>query len=549
MKLKQPMAIVTFILSFLISLLITACQTPLSSQTHSSDTLTVQILALNDFHGALLPPNNGSIGGIAHIATLIKQLRAENVNTIVVGSGDLVGGSPLLSAMFNDEPTITALNAIGMDVSVVGNHEFDKGKSELLRKQFGGCHPKTGCLANQPFNGAKFQYLAANVINQDTGKSLFPEYYIKHIAGVDIAFIGVVLEGAPTIISRSGTNGLVFQNEVQHINRLVKQLRQQGIKNIGVLLHEGASQSPSANDINGCEGISGKAISILNQLDSAVDFVLSGHTHKFYNCVVNHIPLISGQSNGVILSQLLLSIDKKNHQIINIIATNILVDDNKYPADKSMTELIHHYQVQSDQIANRILGQLSGDLPRDLSHDGDSLLGKVVTDAQLYAASASNQGAAQIALTNSGGIRAPLMAGQISYNDIYTVQPFSNQLVTKTLTGQQIKNLLEQQWQADRTRIMAVSHGFYYQWDDSKPMGSKVVASSMKLNNRKLDMQAKYRVVANEFLAEGGDNFTEFTKGTHPIYSSVLDNESLMKYVQKHSPLAVPSDSRIKRIR
>lgn len=539
MKLISQFCIIGLLSSFMLA----GCK-----PVETSEPMTIQVLAMNDFHGALLPPNKGETGGIAHMATLINELRVANPNTIVVGSGDLVGASPLLSAMFNDEPTIEALSAIGMEASVVGNHEFDKGKAELLRKQNGRCHPTSGCFNNKPFNGAQFKYLAANVIDTDTNKSLFPEYYIKNFDGVDIAFIGVVLEGAPVIISPSGTRGLTFENEAVTINRIVKELQAKGIHNIGILLHEGATQTePSKDDINSCSGISGKAIDIVSQLDQEVDFVLSGHTHKYYNCVINDIPLVSGQSNGVILSQVLLSVDKQNKEIMDVKVNNILVDNQKYAADEKLTALIEEYQVKAEQVSSQVVGQLAEDLNKNLTTHGDSLLGRVIADGQLYVAAEPGQGDAQIAFINSGGIRAPLAGGEVTYNDIYTVQPFSNMVVTKTLTGQQLKNLLEQQWDRVRPQVMPVSTGFYYEWDDSQPAGSKVIVSSMKLNGVPLDMNGKYRVAANEFLAEGGSYFTEFSKGTDPVYS-LVDNESIVKYFMDNSPISTPTDIRVRKV-
>lgn len=546
MKLRNNL----FIVLLLTCLTIVGCKPDnnKASLPEQQANVTIQVLALNDFHGALLPPNGGNSGGIAYVATLIEQLKVDNPNTIVVGVGDLIGASPLLSAMFNDEPTIEAMNLIGMEASPVGNHEFDKGKAELLRKQNGGCHPTTGCFNVTPFDGAKFQYLAANVVDTETGQTLFPSYYIKDFDGIKLAFIGLTLEGTAAIVSPSGTKGLRFENEVVVINNLVKELQSQGIYNIAVLLHEGASQSDTSKDINGCDGINGKAVDIVNQLDKEVDFVLSGHTHKYYNCVINDIPFVSGQSNGQILSQVVLSIDGQSKKIIAVETNNILVDNQKYAANPALTALIEDYQVRADKAARQVVGQLEEGLTKALTEHGDSLLGRLIADAQLYVTSAPDQGSAQIAFTNSGGIRAPLAGGEITYNDVYTVQPFSNIMVTKTLTGQQLKDLLEQQWDRSRPQVMPASRGFYYEWDDTQPAGSKVIASSMKLNGVAINMDGQYRVAANEFLAEGGSHFTEFSKGTDAVYS-LLDNESVVKYFQDNSPVSTPLDIRVNKVK
>ncbi|ENU1225170.1 metallophosphoesterase [Providencia rettgeri] len=286
----------------------------------NTDTVKVQVIGINDFHGALQAPGDGKLGGIESIATLVNQLRAQNDKTIVVGAGDLVGASPLLSSMFYDEPTIEALSAIGMETSAVGNHEFDKGKEELLRKQNGGCHPTAGCVGKDSFSGADFNYLAANVIVKETGETLFPSYFIKEFDGVPMAFIGLTLEGTPAIVTPSGTAGLEFKNEVETINNQVKLLKSQGINSIGVLIHEGATQQvdTKVKDINRCDNIKGPIVDIVKQLDSAVDFVVSGHTHQAYNCEINGMTVISAQSNGTLLSQLNIEIDRSTKDIVSI---------------------------------------------------------------------------------------------------------------------------------------------------------------------------------------------------------------------------------------
>lgn len=550
-----------YFIAAIVGLLLTGCDTDSSKSSTPSTTSTitqspnaaepstinVRVLALNDFHGALQAPGKGELGGIESIATLMAQQRQQQPNNIVVGVGDLVGASPLLSAMFYDEPTIAAMNAIGMEASVVGNHEFDKGKAELRRKQQGGCHPTAGCFGAHPFAGAQFSYLAANVIDIDSGKTLFPAYYIKTFDTIPVAFIGVVLEGAPSSITPSGVAGLTFKDEVETINQLVAELTAKNIQSIGVLLHEGATQQSDAKDINGCEDIKGNAVDIVKQLDKSVDFVLSGHTHKFYNCMIEGIPLISGQNNGLMVSEIDLTIDKQSRDVVAVNAKNIAVETKQYQKDPALTQLLSEYEKIAEPIANQKIGQLLTSVDKTLTENGDSLLGNLIADGQLYVASQAGQGDAQIAFMNSGGIRAPLKAGDIRYNDIYTVQPFSNMLVTKTLTGQQLKDLLEQQWTRSRPQVMPVSKGFYYEWDAAKPAGERVIASSMKLNGQAIDKQGYYRVAANEYLALGGSDFSVFNQGTDGVYS-LADNEALMKYFRDNSPIAVPTDIRIKKV-
>ncbi|MGO2346815.1 MAG: bifunctional metallophosphatase/5'-nucleotidase, partial [Providencia sp.] len=413
----------------------------------TNDNLKVQVIGINDFHGALQAPGDGELGGIESIATLINQLRAENNKTIVVGAGDLVGASPLLSSMFYDEPTIEALSAIGMETSAVGNHEFDKGKEELLRKQNGGCHPTAGCVGKDSFAGADFNYLAANVIVKETGNTLFPAYFIKEFDGVPVAFIGLTLEGTPAIVTPSGTAGLEFKNEVETINKQVQLLKAQGINSIGVLIHEGATQQidTKKKDINRCDNIQGPIVDIVKQLDGAVDFVVSGHTHQAYNCEINGKTVISAQSNGTLISQLNIEIDRKTKDIVSIDAKNIPVETKRYEKNPELTTFVQKYERISLPIAQQVMGTLNGSADKKLSPAGDSTLGKIIADGQLYSASSKEAGGAQIAFMNSGGIRADLKAGELTYGDIFTVQPFSIVIVTQSLTGAQIKLALEQQ--------------------------------------------------------------------------------------------------------
>lgn len=518
--------------------------------TKQSDTVKVQVIGINDFHGALQAPGDGKLGGIESIATLVKQLKAENDNTIIVGAGDLVGASPLLSSMFYDEPTIEALSAIGLETSAVGNHEFDKGKIELLRKQNGGCHPTAGCVGKESFAGADFNYLAANVIVKETGETLFPSYYVKKFDGVPMAFIGLTLEGTPAIVTPSGTAGLEFKNEAETINQQVKLLKAQGIRSIGVLIHEGATQQvdTKVKDINRCDNIKGPIVEIVKQLDADVDFVVSGHTHQAYNCDINGKKVISAQSNGTLLSQLNIEIDRKTKDIVSINAKNIPVETSRYEKDPQLSRFIQNYERISKPIAEQVMGTLSAPADKKLAAGGDSTLGKIIADAQLYVAATPDAGGAQIAFMNSGGIRADLKAGELTYGDIFTVQPFSNVVVTQSLTGAQIKQALEQQWDRERPQVMPVSHGFYYEWDDSRAVGDKVIASSMKLNGKPIDMKKNYRVAANEFLATGGSRFSAFKQGKDRIYS-LPDNEALMKYFKDNSPIQLPTDERIKKVK
>lgn len=532
------------LLPIVLALTAAGCTTKPADDT--ANRVDVRVLALNDFHGALKAPGPNQPGGIEHMATLLKELKQENPNNIVVAAGDMIGASPLLSSMFHDEPSIEALSLAGLEATSVGNHEFDKGKDELLRKQNGGCHPVTGCQGPTPFKGAEFQYLSANVTVDKTGKTLFPEYVIKEFDGIPVAFIGLTLEGTPAIVTPQGTEGLSFANEVKTINALVPELQKKGVKAIGVLIHEGAAQKREGGriDVNACNDVTGKVLDIVNHLDKEVDFVISGHTHQAYNCVINGKSVTSAQSNGALITRLDLKLDKTTKDVVDFKAKNIWVDNRKYAKDPQITNLLAAYEKIATPLANRVIGKLESNLTQQTTHGGESSLGKVIADAHLFTTAPKKAGGAQLAFVNSGGIRAPMDAGDVTYNAIYTVQPFSNMLVTKTLTGEQIKRLLEQQWDRSRPQILAISHSFEYAWDSSKPVGNRVMFSSMKINGKPVDLKAKYRVAANEYLATGGSNFSVFKEGTDPVYS-VPDIEAVVNYFAKKSPIIYPKQDRI----
>ncbi|CAM3930340.1 bifunctional metallophosphatase/5'-nucleotidase [Xenorhabdus thuongxuanensis] len=528
----------------IVAVLLAGCAT--KPDYHPENIVDVRVLGLNDFHGALKAPGSNQPGGIEHMATLIKELKQENPNNIVVAAGDMIGASPLLSSMFHDEPTIEALSLAGLEATSVGNHEFDKGKDELLRKQNGGCHPVTGCQGPKPFKGADFKYLSANVTVNDTGKTLFPEYVIKEFDGVPVAFIGLTLEGTPAIVTPKGTEGLTFSNEVKTINALVPELQKKGVRAIGILIHEGAAQKRDGGriDVNACNDVTGKILEIVNHLDKEVDFVISGHTHQAYNCVINGKSVTSAQANGALLTQLDLKLDKTTKDVVDFKAKNIWVDNHKYTKDAKITELLSSYEKIATPLANRIIGKLASNLTKETNTGGESALGKVIADAHLYTTTDKENGGAQIAFVNNGGIRAPIAMGDVTYNAIYTVQPFSNILVTKTLTGEQIKRLLEQQWERTRPQVLAVSYSFQYSWDSTKPVGDRVIISSMKINDQPVDMQEKYRVAANEYLATGGSSFSVFKEGTDPVYS-LSDVDAVVKYFIEKSPIQYPKYDRI----
>jgi 5'-nucleotidase len=523
----------------------------------------VRILAINDFHGNLRPPAGGiaiadpadqtkkitvPAGGAEHMATLLRQLRAQAANTVFVAAGDLIGASPFLSAMFHDEPTIESLSMMGLEIAAVGNHEFDEGKDKLLRMQNGGCHPADGCQGPHRFAGAKFHYLAASTIETGSGKTIFPPYAIREFGGIPVAFIGLTLRGTPEIVSPAATAGLEFRDEAETVNALVPELKARGVEAIVVLIHEGGVPT---GDYNECPGISGPIVDIVRKFDRAVDVVITGHTHRAYVCDIDGRLVTSGDKYGTLVTTIDLKLDPASRDVISARADNVIVRTASYAGDPEQTALIESYEKLAAPIANRRAGLVTQTLSRVPNDAGESVLGDIIADAQLAATRTDETGGAVIAFTNPGGIRSDIAKkddGAVSYADVFASQPFRNQLVTLTLTGAQIKNMLEQQWRdPNRPRMLQVSNGFSYAWDNSKSDGGRVIAARMSLNGERIDPAKSYRVTVNNYLAAGGDGFAVLKGGTAPLYGG-YDADALYGYFHANSPVIPAAAGRIARI-
>lgn len=503
----------------------------------------VSIFAINDLHGNLLPPGGGipgdarPAGGVARMATLLKRQRALHPNNIFVAAGDLVGASPLLSGLFHDEPTVEALSAMRLEASAVGNHELDKGAAELLRLQKGGCHPVDGCRGGHVFKGARFQYLAANVMTAN-GAPLLPPYTVKRFSGIPVAFVGLTLKDAPQIVAPAGIAGLQFRDEAQSVNALVPQLRAKGIEAIVVLIHQGAETTGGPND---CVGMMGPIAAIVRQFDKAVDVVVSGHTHQAYNCVMDGRLVTSAHRYGTMVTRIDLRLDRKSHDVLSARAENLAVDDGRYRPDPGIAKIVARYQALAAPLAGRIVGTVTAPVLAARSAAGESALGDLVADGEL--ASAPD---ARIALMNPGGLRTDIAAaGPVTHAALFAVLPFGNQVTTLDLTGAQIRALLEQQWSPSGTvRILQVSKGFSYRWDAGRPLGARVVADSLMLDGVPLSPGAPYRVAVPDFLAGGGDGMTVLLQGQNRSVGKDLLT-AVADYLTTHSPYTPAAMGRI----
>jgi len=550
---------------------------------------SINILAFNDFHGNLEPPKrfieaedptdtNKSVripvGGVSYFADAINKLRAQYPNNAVVSAGDLISASPLTSSLFLDEPTIETMNEIKIDFNAVGNHEFDRGTDELRRLQNGGCQQYTTtkpCQINKDFAGAKFNFLAANVsLKADPKRTLFPAYKIKRYGNIPVAFIGLTLEATPTIVSAAGIKDVDFHDEAETVNSLIPELKKQGVEAIVVVVHEGVAPSTKFN-AKTCAGLSGPLTGILDRLDTAVDVVVSGHTHQSYICDYSTLNpqkpflLTSAGQYGTAITNIKLELDGKTGDVIKkdaqqvpiqseaytsgtttVNLTNLYEKFNKTP---SIEAILDKYRQAVTTISARIVGTATTVINRNAAESGETALGNLIADAQQAAAlTASNQGS-DFTLMNPGGVRADLQTNsnnQITFGDVFAVQPFGNSIVTLSLTGQQIRELLEQQWSganANRPRILQPSKELSYAYKKDAtavPRATQIMISGQALMDSK-----SYRVTVNSFIADGGDNFTVLSKGTNRVGGG-QDIDALEKYINQNSPVQAPETNRIK---
>jgi 5'-nucleotidase len=536
-------------------------------------TVELKVLGFNDFHGRLA--EGSRVGGrpVGGAAVLASYLRAAQMGkedrTLIVHAGDHVGATPPESALLQDEPSIQFVNLLTNAACVsrhdqehcnvigtLGNHEFDEGRAELLRLIRGGNHA-TGPFLQDPYPGAFFPYVNSNVFIENCDRNLIAPAVVRELAGVKVGVIGAVLKETPTIVTPAGVAGLEFRDEAESINVQVRRLQRQGVNTIVVAIHQGAPQSPSYTGPTDAGASVGTPIStIVSQLDDAVDLVVSGHSHSFTNALVPNesghpILVVQAFSYGTAYDDVALLVDRYTGEVVSKSASIVTTYSDVEPGATRAADVQAVVDAAVARVAplvNQQVTTIGSDIVRTQNAAGEAPLGNLIADAQ-RAATGSD-----FAFMNPGGIRADLTYaasgtnaadtdGTVLWGELFTVQPFGNTLVRINLTGQQIVDVLNQQWTTNR--MLQVS-GLTYTWDNALPAGSKVV--EVLDDGAPIDLGASYTVTVNSFLVGGGDGFTVFALGTNQVGGDV-DLDALIDYLRTQAqPVAAPPLNRITKL-
>jgi 5'-nucleotidase len=529
--------------------------------TRPAAPIEINLVGMNDFHGHLdatkfdyadageSAPAWHQAGGVDNIAAAIQAWRREDKDLLFVAAGDLVGASPAMSSLWADEPSIDALGMAGLFASSVGNHEFDQGKAELMRQQNGGCvsvRPAKACRFAPDFKGAGYTYLAANVIDRATGKPFLPAYKIADVKGVKVGLIGAVLRDTASVVLASGIVGLSFVDEADAINQVIPEMRAKGAKVFVLMIHEGG-QTSEPFDKPECSQLQGPIVGIARRLDPAIRLIISGHTHKGFQCKVDGRTITQAEMGGHVLSRIAMRVDPASGAVLDIKVRNVAVKPGQYPPNVQVSAFLERARARSREALARPLARVAArTVGRKISAAGESPLGDLIADAVL--AATRGQGT-RIAFMNAGGMRQDLDVGEnltASYGQVQIVLPFGNTLVAMDMTGAQIRELLEQQWiraNASHPSVLQVSNGFSYRWNPALPDGRRVVPGSMVLNGEPLDEKKTYRVAGNNFLAEGGDNFPAFAGATNKVDTQVRDFDAVVDFLVKRDQAGKPAGS------
>lgn len=524
-----------------------------------------KLLGFNDFHGQLEGRSLAGrpVGGAAVLAAYLKAESTESANgALIIHAGDHVGATPPASALLQDEPSIRFLNLLANEhcrqdrpdhplcnvVGTLGNHEFDEGVSELRRLLRGGNHA-SGPFLQDPYPGVRVPYVSANVVDAATGAPILPPYVIKRVRGEPVAVIGAVLKETPTIVTPAGVAGVRFLDEADAINRYIPELKRQNVRAIVVTIHQGARQnSYNGPTLPAVAAPPGATADIVRRLDDEVDVVISGHAHGFTNALLpnangKQILLTQAFSAGTAYADIDLAIDPASRDVVEKSAAVITTWADAGPGlqpDPAVTQLVAGAVERVAPLVTRVIGTAATSITRAETPAGESALGNLIADAQRASVGAD------VAFMNPGGIRDDVAADQVTWGELFAVQPFGNDVIALTLTGAQVRQVLEQQWQQTPARILKTS-GLRYTWDAARPVGTRVV-EILDDDGALLDPAATYRVAANSFIAGGGDNFSVFTQGTERVVGPV-DLEALVTYIRGlPQPFSAAVEGRIQRV-
>ena len=509
-------------------------------------TTDIQLLGVNDFHGNLEPPSTKvggrTVGGAAYLDAYLNRYEAKHPGrTIRVHAGDMVGASPLISSYFHDEPTVYAMNQMEFDVGTLGNHEFDEGGGEMLRLINGGQRDDGLQFKDGPdrqpvntsdpnFPGADFPYIAANTILESSGQTVLPPTQVLELDGVMVGFIGVTTEDTPNVVVPDAIEPFRIADISDTVNQQARMLQDQGVKAIVVLAHAGGKyESPTE--------ATGEIIDETAKMNRFVDVVVAGHSHSYLNNRVNGTLIVEAFSFGTAFDQVNMKVDRRTGDVIGSSAEVVTTFNDAASGvapDPEVSRLVADYKARITPIAERVVGTAATTITRTADTDGESALGDLIADAQRRYAGA------QIAFMNPGGIRADIPAGEVTYSELFTVQPFDNQVVKMELTGDQIYRLLEQQFRASGNVILQVS-GIKVSYNASNPEGQRVTGVTLS-DGRPIDRTATYTVAANSFLATGGDGFTVLKEDPDPPTIGP-DVDALEAHVSTlPQPFGIPAD-------
>lgn len=509
---------------------------------HKPKTVDLQVLGVNDLHGNLEPTlvSGQQAGGVAYLGSYLAAAKAANPKgTIVAHAGDTVGASPLISSWFHDEPTIEATNLMDFDAGTVGNHEFDEGGTEMLRLIRGGHREdgkqlKDGVDTSDPdFPGADYPYVSANVTYADSGKHVLPPFTIVRREGIPVGIIGVTTTETPSIVVPDAVAPFRFGDLSDAVNQQVKILNKLGVHTIVVLAHAGGFQDPGKDP-------AGEILDEAKQMSPDVDLVVAGHTHSFLNTRVNNALVVQAYKYGTAFDKVTLKVDRRTRDVTDSTADVVTTYDDAIAPRADLADLVQTFKDRIAPVSSRVVGTAAAPATRDATAAGESALGDLIADAQAH------ETGAQLALMNPGGIRADLKAGQLTFGDLFAVQPFDNGMVSMKLTGAQVKAILEQQFQAAGDKILQVS-GLKETYDKTRAEGDRITALTLA-DGTPIDPAATYTVACNSFLATGGDGFTVFKDGTD-VTSFGSDIDAFEHHVESLSqPFAVPDPTTAPRI-